>query len=116
MTPLMGRDQRLLPLLLIRGADWAKQVRDDARRALPEALDAADADGLIAGLYADPDDKLRAYAWSDLTRWLDCDAATTYQMPPPATRDRLDRLIDAAEPDIGTPKARLLRWHLGLAH
>ena len=68
------------------------------------------------GLVADPDDKLRAYAWSDLTRWLDRDAATTYQMPPPATRDRLDRLIDAAEPDIGTPKARLLRWHLGVAH
>jgi hypothetical protein len=47
MTPLMRRDQRLLPLLLIRTADWVKQVRDDARRVLPEALDAADADELM---------------------------------------------------------------------
>jgi hypothetical protein len=47
MTPLMRCDQRLLPPLLIRTADWAKQVRDDARRVLPEALAAADADGLM---------------------------------------------------------------------
>ena len=66
-------------------------------------------------MVAEPDDKLRVYARSDLTGWLDCEASTTYQMPPPATRDRLGRLIDAAEPGIGTPNARLLRWHLGLA-
>jgi hypothetical protein len=35
MTPLMSHDQRLLPILLIRTADWAKQVRDDAVRVLP---------------------------------------------------------------------------------
>jgi len=45
--PLMQRDQRLLPLLLIRTADWAKQVREDARQALQTALDVADADGLL---------------------------------------------------------------------
>jgi hypothetical protein len=42
--------------------------------------------------------------------------ATTYQMPPASTRDRLGRFIDAAEPDIGRSKARLLRWHRGLSH
>ena len=67
------------------------------------------------GLLADADHKLRAYAWSDLTRWLDREAATTYQMPPPSTRDRLGRLIDAAELDIGAHSARLLRFHLGLS-
>ena len=39
------------------------------------------------------------------------ETATTYQMPPASTRDRLGRFIDAAEPDIGRAKARLLRWH-----
>jgi hypothetical protein len=61
-----------------------------------------------------PDDDLRARATSDLTLWLHHGAATTYEMPHPSARDRLCRLIDAAEPNIGTSKARLLRWHLGL--
>jgi hypothetical protein len=65
---------------------------------------------------ADPDDKLRAYARSDLTGWLDHGATTTYQMPAESTRVRLGLLIDAAERDIGTQNARLLRWHLGLAY
>lgn len=56
-----------------------------------------------------------AYARSDRTGWLNREAATTYQMPPPSTRERLCQLIDAAEPDIGTPNARLRRWHLGLS-
>lgn len=47
LTPLMGSDQRLLPVLVIRSADWVKQVRVDARRVLFEALYAADGDGLI---------------------------------------------------------------------
>jgi hypothetical protein len=64
---------------------------------------------------ADPDDRLRAHAWSNLTGWLDSGAVTTYQMPAPSTRERLRRLIDATEPDIGAAKARLLRWHLGVS-
>jgi hypothetical protein len=67
------------------------------------------------GLVADTDDKLRAYARSDLNGWLDHDAATTYEMPPQSAHDRLRRLIDAAEPDIGTANARLLRWHLSVS-
>jgi len=47
--------------------------------------------------------------------WFDREASTAYQMPPDSTRERLDRLIDAAEPNIGTSKAQLLRWHLGLS-
>ncbi|HEX2402276.1 MAG TPA: HEAT repeat domain-containing protein [Mycobacterium sp.] len=62
----------------------------------------------------DFDEKLRAYSRSDLTGWLDREASTAYQMPPQSTRERLGRLIDAAEPNIGEPKAHLLRWHLGL--
>jgi hypothetical protein len=67
------------------------------------------------GLVADPDDKIRARARSDLTGWLVGDAVTTYQMPPPSTRERLGALIDAAAQDIGTRTAHLLRWHLGLS-
>ncbi|MEV0672163.1 HEAT repeat domain-containing protein [Mycobacterium sp. NPDC050441] len=43
----MGSDQRLLPLLVIRTADWVEPVRVDARRALPAALATADAAALI---------------------------------------------------------------------
>jgi hypothetical protein len=46
-TPLMQRDQRLLPILLIRTADWVKPVREDARQALRTALEASGTDGLI---------------------------------------------------------------------
>lgn len=53
-------------------------------------------------------DLLRASARSDLNGWLDREASTTYQTPPPSTRDSLRRLIDTA-------KARLLRWHLGFS-
>ncbi len=66
-------------------------------------------------LVADPDDLLRTFARSDLNGWLDRDAATTYHMPSPSTRDRLRGLIDAAEPEIGTTKSDVLRWHLGLS-
>lgn len=62
----------------------------------------------------DVNEGMRAHAASDLTGWLERDASAAYQMPPQSTRDRLGRLIDAAEPNIGAPKARLLRWHLGL--
>lgn len=64
----------------------------------------------------DFDETLRARARSDLTRWLDRDAPTAYQTPPRSTLDRLGPLIDAAELNIDVPKARLLRWHLGLSH
>jgi hypothetical protein len=59
----------------------------------------------------------RAMALNDLAvnGWLDPDAATTYEMPPQSAHDRLRRLIDAAEPDIGTANARLLRWHLSVS-
>lgn len=40
-------DQRLLPLLLIRTADWVEPVRVDATQALPAALANADAEALI---------------------------------------------------------------------
>jgi hypothetical protein len=63
----------------------------------------------------DFNETLRAYARSDLSGWLDCGASTAYQMPPQSTRERLGRLIDAAESNIGAAKARLLRWHLGLS-
>src|SRR4051794_22135570 len=46
-TPLTRRDQRLLPVLVIRTTDWAPPVRDDARAALDEALGAADTAGLV---------------------------------------------------------------------
>ena len=63
----------------------------------------------------DFDEKLRAYATSDLTGWLDGEASTAYQMPPRTTLDRLGPLIDAAEPNMGATNAHLLRWHLGLS-
>ncbi|OMB80263.1 HEAT repeat domain-containing protein [Mycolicibacterium conceptionense] len=46
-APLMVSDQQLLPMLLIRSADWAEPVRVDATRALASALDAADTDALM---------------------------------------------------------------------
>ncbi|MGW4100126.1 hypothetical protein [Mycobacterium sp. NPDC004974] len=64
---------------------------------------------------ADFDQTLRVHARSDLTGWLDRDASTAYQMPHSSTLDRLSLLIDAAEPNIGVPEARLLRWHCGLS-
>ena len=66
-------------------------------------------------LVGDSDDRLRPHARSNLTSWLDHEASTAYQMPPRTTRERLGRLIDAAEPNIGAPKAHLLRWHLALS-
>lgn len=66
-------------------------------------------------LVGDSDDRLRPHARSNLTSWLDHEASTAYQMPPRTTRERLGRLIDAAEPNIGAPKAHLLRWHLDLS-
>jgi hypothetical protein len=103
--------ERLWELL---GADQPRHIR----RAAFKLLIARDTWTRIEadlGLVADPDDRLRAHARSDLTGWLDREAATTYAMPPPSTHDRLGRLIDRAEPDIGTPTARLLRWHLSLS-
>jgi hypothetical protein len=66
-------------------------------------------------LIGDPDDELRTYARSNLIGWLDRDASTGYQTPSRSTRERLGRLIDAAESDIGARKAHLLRWHLDLS-
>ncbi|MDT5331796.1 MAG: hypothetical protein QOF31_3093 [Mycobacterium sp.] len=103
--------ERLWELL---GADQPQHIR----RAAFKLLIARDTWTRIAadlGLVADTDDKLRAYARSDLNGWLDLDAATTYEMPPQSAHDRLRRLIDAAEPDIGTANARLLRWHLSVS-
>jgi hypothetical protein len=95
-------------------ADQPAHVRRTAFRLLT-ARDtwtriAADLWGVI-----DFNERLRAHARSDLTGWLDREASTAYQMPPESTRERLYRLIDAAEPNIGTAQARLLRWHLGLS-
>lgn len=63
----------------------------------------------------DVDDKLRAYASTDLAGWLDREASTAYRPPQTSILDRLGPLIDAAEPKIGVHEARLLRWHLGLS-
>lgn len=215
-TPLMHRDRRLLPVLLIRTSDWVSQVRDEAIRAVAAALEATDTDALLraAGVAmamrdwyrgdhavtavtealrarsdatldkarhsgdvqvrrlayrlwlesgdASPDalavaalterdiicqrlpvdaivrDAVRRrqraslerlldarfarvrvealYATSDLRGWLEHDAGSTYDVPAPSTRDRLGGLIDAAEADLGTASARLLRFHLGLPH
>jgi hypothetical protein len=96
------------------GADQSRHVR----RAAFGLLIARDSWTRIEadlGLVTDPDDKLRVRARSDLAGWLAYEAATSYQTPAPSARHRLGRLIDAAEPDIGTPNARLLRWHLGLS-
>lgn len=46
-APLMCRDQRLLPVLVIRTADWVEPVRVDASRALRAALGTADTEALI---------------------------------------------------------------------
>jgi hypothetical protein len=96
------------------GADQPRHIRSAAFRQLVarDAWTRIEADLRCVG---DSDDRLRAYARSNLTSWLDHDVVTTYQMPPVSTRDRLGRLIDAAEPHIGAPKAHLLRWHLGLS-
>jgi hypothetical protein len=64
-------------------------------------------------LVGDPDDRLQAYATSNLTAWLK--ASTAYQMPPQPTLARLGGLIDAAERNIGARNAHQLRWHLGLS-
>jgi hypothetical protein len=83
-TPLMCTDQRLLPLLLIRTADWVEPVRIDAMRALHAALATADADALIraAGV---------AMAMRDWRRGEHAVAAVTE-----ALRTRSDETLDAA--------------------
>ncbi|UHJ54726.1 hypothetical protein LT337_25850 [Mycolicibacterium fortuitum] len=80
----MCSDQRLLPLLLIRAADWAEPVRVDAAAALPAALAAADAESLIraAGV---------AMAMRDWRRGEHAVAAVTE-----ALRTRTDGTLDAA--------------------
>jgi hypothetical protein len=83
-TPLMRSDQRLLPALLIRTADWANQVRGDARQVLPAALDAADADGLLRATGV-------AMAMRDWRRGEGAIAAVTE-----ALRTRSDGTLDAA--------------------
>ncbi|MBE1549066.1 hypothetical protein GGC64_003090 [Mycobacterium sp. OAS707] len=109
--PDLAPADRLWELL---AADQPAHVRRTAFRLLT-ARDTwtrieADLWGVI-----DFNERLRAHARSDLTGWLDREASTAYQMPPESTRERLYRLIDAAEPNIGTSQARLLRWHLGLS-
>jgi hypothetical protein len=83
-TPLMRRDQRLLPVLLIRTADWAKPVRDDARSALDEALGTADAAGLVRA----------AGVAIALREWRRGDYAVEAMTE--ALRTRSDRTLDAA--------------------
>lgn len=80
----MRSDQRLLPLLLIRSADWVEPVRADATRALPTALAAADTDALIraAGV---------AMAMQDWRRGEHAVGAVTE-----ALRTRSDGTLDAA--------------------
>ncbi|WP_029112835.1 hypothetical protein [Mycobacterium sp. URHB0044] len=86
-----------------------------ARRAAFRLLIARDTWTRIeADLVLVADDQLGARARSDLSSWLQRGAATAYEILPTSTRDRIGRLLDAAEPDIGAEKARLLRWHLGL--
>lgn len=80
----MRSDQRLLPLLLIRSADWVEPVRVDAARALPSALDAADGDALIRAVGV-------ATAMRDWRRGDDAVAAVTE-----ALRARSDGILDAA--------------------
>ena len=81
--PMCG-DQRLLPLLLIRAADWAEPVRVDAAAALPAALAAAAPESLIqaAGV---------AMAMRDWRRGEHAVAAVTE-----ALRMRTDGTLDAA--------------------
>lgn len=83
-APLMCRDQRLLPILVIRTADWVEPVRSDARRALPSALDAADGDALIRAVGV-------ATAMRDWRRGDGAVAAVTE-----ALRARSDGTVDAA--------------------
>ncbi|MGA5545224.1 HEAT repeat domain-containing protein [Mycobacterium sp. NPDC051198] len=80
----MRDDQRLLPLLLIRAADWAEPVRVDAAAALPAMLADADADALIAATGV-------AMAMRDWRRGEHAVAAVTE-----ALRRRTDGTLDAA--------------------
>lgn len=98
----------------LMAADQPAHVRHTAFRLLiaRDTWTRIEADLQLVG---DSDDRLRPYARSNLAGWLDNEASTTYQMPSQSTRGRLGRLIDAAEPNIGTPTAHLLRWHLDLS-
>jgi HEAT repeats len=74
--PVMRRDRRLLPVLMIRTADWVEQVRDDAREAFAAALDAADQAGLpaAAGMAVAMRNRLRGdFALGAVTRALMAD-------------------------------------------
>ncbi len=107
--PDLVRTDRLWELL---GTDHPAHVRHAAFRLLigRDTWTRIEADlGLMA------DDALGVQARSDLASWLQRGAATAYGVPPASTRDRMGRLIDAAEPVIGAEKARLLRWHLGVS-
>jgi hypothetical protein len=88
---------------------------DHVRRAAFRLLIARDTWTRIEAdlrLVGDQDEQLGAYASLNLTSWLE--SATAYQMPPDATRERLGRLIAAAEPNIDGSQAHRLRLYLGI--
>ena len=66
-------------------------------------------------LVDDTDERLRVTARADLATWLDHEAATTYHGPSRERTAELDRLIEQARPVLGDGRARLLRFHAGLA-
>jgi hypothetical protein len=96
----MRSDQRLLPALLIRTADWVEQVRVAARQVLPTALDAADPDGLIRAVGV-------AMAMWDWHRSEYAVAAVTE-----ALRGRSDGTVDAARmsDDLGVRRLAYRLW------
>ncbi|MEU1589591.1 hypothetical protein [Micromonospora sp. NPDC005710] len=67
-------------------------------------------------LIDDPDDRLRGNVRSDLTAWLNRQAATTYHGPSRKQAADLDELIEHARPVLDDDKVRLLRFHAGLPH
>jgi hypothetical protein len=69
----------------------------------------------LGSLVDDTDERLRVTARADLATWLDHEAATTYRGPSRERAVELDRLIEQARPILGAGKARLLRFHAGLA-
>jgi hypothetical protein len=66
-------------------------------------------------LIDDTDERLRVTSRADLATWLEHQAATTYHGPSRERAAQLDRLIEQARPIVGEGRARLLRFHAGLA-
>jgi hypothetical protein len=66
-------------------------------------------------LIDDTDERLRVTSRADVATWLAHEAATTYHGPSRERAAQLDRLIEQARPIVGEGRARLLRFHAGLA-